>query len=109
MINNISLTIRIPHQMNTKLLSLSKEIGITKTNLIRSSIHDFLTDNSTILNFDLLNNDKKDRIVLNVNQLTYDILTETCEKYNQSMNSVVIAVIYLALERSSKWLQSIQK
>lgn len=84
---------------------MAKDIGMTKTNLIRSAIHDFLTEDEVVLNFPKNSTDKKDRLVLNTNQLTYNILEKTCKKYNQSMNAVITAVSVLALERSAKWLQ----
>ncbi len=39
--NDISLTVRLPHELNIRLKTASKEVGVTKTNLIRSAIHDF--------------------------------------------------------------------
>ena len=109
MTNNISLTIRLPHELNTNLQVAAKQLGLTKTNLIRSAIHDFLVDDKIVLDFTPKYMDAKDRMVLNVNQLTYDILESTCTKYGQSMNAVITVVSVLALERSSKWLQSIGK
>ena len=107
MTNNISLTIRLPHELNVQLKTVSKELGMTRTNLIRSAIHDFLTTKDIItFNFETKYTDKKDRLVLNVNQLTYDILEKACKENDQSMNAVVTAVSVLALERSVKWLQS---
>ena len=105
--NNIALTIRLPHELNTQLTEISKKLGITKTNFIRSAIHDFLTVKEPNLNFSYPSK-KSDRLVLNVNQLTHSILQEACQTYQQSMNAVVIAVSILALERSTKWLQSTQ-
>lgn len=109
MANEISLTVRLPHDLNQKLTKIAKEIGMTKTNLIRSAIHDFLTANQTNLDFSENYIGKRDRLVLNVNQITYNILEATCNQYNQSMNAVITVVSYLALERSSKWLQATQK
>lgn len=110
MANEISLTVRLPHELNTQLKEISKDIGMTKTNLIRSAIHDFLTvDDETVLDFSLNKSEKKDRLVLNINQITYDILDNACKKYNQSMNAMITAVSILALERSAKWLQSAKK
>ena len=104
--NDISLTIRLPHEINLQLSATSKEVGMTKTNVIRMAIHDFLTDDKIKLDFSSDVFSKRDRIVLNVNQLTQSILADACRKYNQSMNAIVTAVAVLALERSSKWLQS---
>ncbi len=105
MANDISLTIRLPHELNTQLQTVAKELGMTKTNLLRSAIHDLLTTDDITLDFSSTPG-IKDRFVLNVNQITHDILESVCEKYSQSMNAVVTAVGVLALERSSKWLQS---
>lgn len=106
MTNNISLTVRLPHELNMQLKSVSTDIGVTKTNLIRSAIHDFLTADNINLNFSQINSSKKDRLVLNVNQLTLNILEDACNNFGQSMNAIITAVSILALERSSKWLQS---
>lgn len=104
--NNISLTIRLPHELNSQLANTAKKLGMTKSNLLRSAIHDFLTADESVLDFSSSYADEKDRIVLNVNQLTHSILENACAQYNQSMNSIVIAVSILVLERSAKWLQS---
>ena len=109
MANDISLTVRLPYELSVKLKEVSKDIGVTKTNLIRSAIHDFLTTDEIVLDFSQSEVEKKDRLVLNVNQITYGILEEACKKYNQSMNAVITAVSFLALERSAKWLQSIEQ
>lgn len=106
--NNISITVRLPHELNTQLKSVSKEIGVTKTNLIRSAIHDFLTEDNNDINVSSDYTGNSDRLVLNVNSLTYGILDNACKKYNKSMNAIIISVSILALERSTKWLQSTQ-
>lgn len=106
MANSISLTIRLPHELNMQLTAISKEVGITKTNLLRSAINDFLTKDEFALDFSTNYSGKSDRLVLNVNHLTHSILDNVCKKHGQSMNAVVTAVSILALERSAKWLQS---
>ena len=105
MTNNLSLTIRLPHELNVQLQSAAKELGMTRTNLLRSAIHDFLTADGVFLDFSAIPG-PKDRLVLNVNQMTQSILDSACEKYSQSMNVIVTAVGFLALERATKWLQS---
>lgn len=105
MANDISLTVRLPHTLNAQLQAVSKELGMTKTSLLRSAIHDFLVKDNAMLDFSETTG-TKDRLVLNVNQITYNILENSCKKYSQSMNAVVTAVGFLALERSTKWLQS---
>ena len=105
MSNNISLTIRLPHELSEQLKQTSKQLGTTRTGLIRSAIHDFLTKDEIVLDFSSTYSDKSDRLTLNVNQVTRDILENACLKYNQSANAVVIALSALILERSAKWLQ----
>lgn len=105
MANNISLTVRLPHRISNELKTVAKDIGMTRTNLLRMSIHDFLAKNETMLTFNDVDTGKRDRLVLNVNQFTFDILDAACKKYQQSMNSVITAVSLLALERYTKWLQ----
>lgn len=103
--NDISLTVRIPHDLSNQLQAAAKKLGMTRTNLLRGAIHDFLTTDSVALDFSSTPGDK-DRLVLNVNQMTHTILLKACERYNQSMNAVVVAVSALALERAATWLQS---
>ena len=105
MANDISLTVLLPHELNLQLKTLSKDIGMTKTNLIRSAIHEFLTLEDINLDFSQGHDDKRDRLVLNVNQLTFNILEASCKKHNQSMNSIITATSILALEHFSKWLR----
>lgn len=105
MSNNISLTVRLPHELSVKLQAAGKELGMTRTNLIRSAIHDFLINDASTLNFSAIPG-SKDRLVLNINQITYDILENACKEHSQSMNAVITAVSILALERATKWLQS---
>jgi predicted DNA-binding protein len=103
--NDIPLTIRLPHELNQKLTEVAKGIGMTKTSLIRSAIHDFLIHDDLFIDFSSSSNsDKRDRLVLNVNQNTYNILDKACKKNNESMNSLVVAISFMALERASKWL-----
>ncbi len=106
MANNISLTVRLPHELNEQLKEASKQLGITKTNSIRSAIHEFLNKDGATLDFSPIYSDKSDRLVLNLNQITRDILENTCQQYNQSANAVIIALSVLILKRSAKWLQS---
>lgn len=101
--NDISLTIRLPHEINLELANLSKNLGITKTNLIRNFIHELSENNASLVFANTFEKYKKDRIVLNVNKLTHDILLDYSKKYDQSINSVVIAVCILSLN-NSKWL-----
>jgi len=108
MANNISLTVRLPHELNKQLQSVAKEVGMTKTNLLRSTIHDCLTTEDVMLDFSPTSA-SRDRLVLNVNQITYNILENACKQHSQSMNAVVTAVAVLALERSTKWLQSTKR
>lgn len=103
MANDISLTVRLPHELNEKLQEVAKAAGFTKTNLIRIGIHHCLVHDKAALDFEHTS-DKKDRLVLNVNQLTYRILEDTCKEYGQSMNAVITAVSALTLEYASKWL-----
>lgn len=106
--NNISLTIRLPHDLNMQLQSCAQELGVTKTNLLRGAVHDFLTVDGITLNFSAVPG-TKDRLVLNVNQITYNILESACEKHGQSVNAVVTAIGLLAVERSAKWLEAIKQ
>lgn len=102
--NNIALTIRLPHDINDNLKITSKRLGFTKTNIIRMAIHELLAKGKIVLDFSAEYSTDRVRLVLNVNQLTYDILNDACEQYNQSMNSVVTAICKATLEYYSKLL-----
>ena len=108
MANNIALTVRLPYELSNQLKYAAKEIGMTKTNLIRIAIHDFLPAENTILNFSTSSPEKYDRFVLNVNQITYNLLESASKKYNQSINAIITSISFLALERASTWIQSIK-
>lgn len=107
MLNNIPITVRLPIELNDRLTVNAKALGVTKTNLIRMAIHELPKSDEIALDFSQNFTDKKYRLVLNVNALTYDILENACKKYEQSMNAVVIAIGYFALDISAKLLQSI--
>jgi predicted DNA-binding protein len=107
--NDISLTIRLPHQLNNELITTAKKMGLTRTNLIRTAIHEFLTADDFVFNIPFEYEDRKARMVLNVNPLTYGILESACHKYDQSMNSIVIAISIRAVEQYTIWLQSIMR
>ena len=106
--NDITLTIRLPKQLDDKLKDSAKKVGMPKSTLIRICIHDFLVDSFIPLDFTPIEGDKR-RMTLDVNELTKSILDDACSKYGQSMNAVVTAVSLLALERAAKWLQSTAK
>ncbi len=106
--NNISVTVRLPHELNLQLTSISKEMGVSKTSFIRTAVRDFLTSDPA-LDFSVNSSDNRDRLVLNLNPITYEILKYACDKYNQSANAVIVAVTAFALECSAKWLQSVKK
>lgn len=106
--NNISVTVRLPHELNLQLTSISKEMGVSKTSFIRTAVRDFLTTDPA-LDFSVNSSDNRDRLVLNLNPITYEILKYACNKYNQSANAVIVAVTAFALECSAKWLQSVKK
>lgn len=108
MANTISLTVRLPKELSQKLKTISKEIGITRSNLIRLAIHDFLLKDAPKLDFNTTYTKETDRFVLNINTITQNILEDACKKYNQSMNAIITAVSILALERSTKWIQSLK-
>ena len=103
MANDISLTIRLPHEINENLKIEAKRLGFTRTSLIRIAIHELFAKGKITLDFSQKYSADKDRLVLNINQLTNDILHNTCEQYGQAMNSVVTAICAAALKYCSKW------
>ncbi len=98
MSNNISLTIRIPEKLNIKLKQQASKLGFTKTGMIKISIHQFIKEKPyNLLDVDVENYKGKNfRLVLNINDFTNNVLLETAQKYNISVNSVVIRVCILA-------------
>lgn len=103
MSNNISLTIRLPHELNVQLQEAAKQLGMTRTNLIRICIHFFLSDKNYTPIYTTPSG-HRDRLVLNVNQLTFDILQNICNESKQSMNTVVTSIAFQALEYANKLL-----
>ena len=101
--NDISLTIRLPITMNEQLTDMTKRLGLTKTSCIRFAIWDFLDKQPQPLTFSK-SDEETYRFVLAVNQNTYNILNNACQKYGQSINSIINAVSRLALEHYSKYL-----
>lgn len=101
--NNISLSIRLPNSLNSRLTNTSKSLGLTKVSFIRFAIWNFLDENPQPLTF-FDSSENTFRLVLAVNQNTYEIIERACQQYNQSINSIVVAVSALALERYAKYL-----
>lgn len=105
MANDISLTVRLPKELNTALTKLSKDLGITKVNLLRFAIHLFLSERPTSLAFtDTTATKDKARLVFFTNQVTYNLLADASIKYGQSINSVITSIAMMALEHYSKYL-----
>ena len=100
--NEIALTIRIPDDLNEGLTKTAKDLGMTKLNLIRFAIWDFLENENCKLLFSTKENNF--RVALKVNKNTYQLLEQASKQYGQSINSIVIAVTTLALTRYSKYL-----
>lgn len=104
MSNDISLTVRIPKDLNTELTKLAKELGVTKVNLLRFAIHLFLSEKPTELTFSDISSEDRFRFVFNTNQVTYNLLVKASEKYGQPINSILNSISVLALEHYSKYL-----
>ncbi|EGP4752372.1 hypothetical protein [Enterococcus hirae] len=105
----ISLTLRFPTELNEQITSVSKALGFTKTNLIRLSIYEYLDQdtlpdlNSTLTEF----NDFKYRMVLNINQSTYQILERQSEAYNLPINKLLVYSSKRALTYYSKLIDKL--
>lgn len=103
--NDVSLTVRLPKDLNSELTNLSKKLGITKVNLLRFAVHYFLQDKPTTLTFDTsIVEDEKFRFAFNVNRTAYELLNSASEEYGQSINSVVTSIAFLALKHYSRYL-----
>jgi len=92
MANNIPLTLRLPADLNEQLNRIAKATGITKTNLLRQSIYDYLdVPEIKISDFNILPvyGTEKHRIVLNINSYTYDILEKQSKKFSLSFNNLL--------------------
>lgn len=106
--NQYSLTIRMPKDMYDKLDMVSKQIGFTKVTFIRIAIYTYLVDSKEPLSFQNIDSTDKHRFALNVNQSTYDLLTEASELYSQSINSIVISLVSAYLEFFAKVLPELE-
>lgn len=102
--NNISLTIRIPEELNKCFTELSQNLGIPKVAMLRYAVW-IMNENPTELSFDqMAATDNTFRFAFNVNPKTYQIIENLSLQYSQSINSIVTALIILTLERYSKYL-----
>jgi len=107
--NDIPLTIRLPSELNLQLATASKFLGLTKTNLLRATIHHDLARDGENLRFTAPVSGKKHRLVFNVNRLTFEILENISARHGQTMNAVIVAVAMLAVELSATWLRSVSE
>ena len=102
--NEISLTVRLPAELNEQLAAAAKSLGMTKTNLIRFGIHEYQSDPDAHLDFSMSRVASRYRLVLNVNALTFSILDTLCKQSGESMNAVVTALCIYAVERCARLL-----
>ena len=107
--NFTSITVRLPHDLNTSLTNACKALGMPKTTLIRIIIHEDLQRRRNEIVFDVDASSGRDRLVLNVNEKTYAVLESVANQHNQSINAVVTVTCSLALERASKWLKALEQ
>lgn len=102
--NDISLTVRLPSELNEQLQKTAKALGMTKTNLIRLGIHDYFGSPHAALDFSMNRVESRYRLVLNVNDFTFKIIDGLCKKHDQSVNAVVTALCIYSVERFSRLL-----
>lgn len=106
----VSLTLRLPVELNEQITKVSKALGFTKTNLIRLSIYEYLDQdelpdlNATISEY----NDFKYRMVLNINQATYQILEKQSKSYNLPINKLLVYSSKRALTYYSKLIDKLE-
>lgn len=106
MSNDISLTIRLPLDLDAKLSDVSDFLGITKSNLIRESIHRCLDKEHNYIEYDF-DNSEKHRIALNLNQNTYKILEMFVKDNTVSMNSAIIFSVSQSVEHYTKLMKQL--
>lgn len=106
MSNNISLTLRMPHELDKELSSISTFIGITKSNLIRESIHRCLCKDYEYKDY-FPETPNEYRIALNINENTYKILENYSNSKNISMNSAIIFSIATSVKYYSKLIKEL--
>lgn len=102
--NDISLTVRLPSELNERLQITAKSLGMTKTNLIRLAIHDFSASYPVQLDFSMNRVESRYRLVLNVNDFTFGILERLSKDSGESVNAVVTALCIYAAERFARLL-----
>lgn len=106
----ISLTLRFPIELNKEITKAAKSLGFTKTNLIRLSIYEYLDQdelpdlNTTISEY----NDFKYRMVLNINQATYQILEKQSKSYDLPINKLLVYSSKKALTYYSKLIDKLE-
>ena len=109
--NDVSLTVRLPDDLDKQLKATSKALGFTKTNMIRLSIHEYL-DPSTLDDLKEVVSKyggDRHRLVLNINQLTYDILEKLSIEHDVSINHLLIYSSAKSLEHYSKLLKKLEQ
>lgn len=102
--NYTSLTIRIPLDLYKRLDIISNEVGFTKSTFIRIAIFTYLYENNLNLEFNKTYDSNKHRMVLNVNETAYNLLTHASNEYKQPINTVIVSLIDKYLDFFSKVL-----
>lgn len=109
MSNSISITMRISETLDSQLNTIKKVLGFSKTTLIRLSIHEFLDCDELNDIHDLVDNEiKTKRLVFNTNKYSYSILKRQSEKYNISVNSLLIYSSLKAVKHYSTLIEKLE-
>lgn len=106
----ISLTLRLPIELNEQITEVSKLLGFTKTNLIRLSIYEYL-DKDTLPDLNTIISEYSDfkyRMVFNINQSTYQILEKQAKNYNLPINKLLVYSSKKALTYYSKLIDKLE-
>jgi metal-responsive CopG/Arc/MetJ family transcriptional regulator len=90
-LESLTLTIRLPIQLSNKLDSISKYLGMSKSNLIRVAILKYL-DVSELDDFQETRtpSSSSKRINLSLTQFLYSIVKNKADNLNVTVNSLII-------------------
>lgn len=102
------LTIRLPKDLSDDLSLLGKELGMSKSDMIKTSILKYLVTND-MEDFKDFSIDKKEvfRSTMNVSDSLYKILEKQAKKYGTTINFLIIFSAKKTFDYYSDILKSI--
>ena len=99
----VALTVRLPSKLSDDLVAVSKKLRITRTNLLKISIHAFSIDDEAVLDYESnAATSSRKRVVLKLGRFLYDIVERESKSSGQSINAVIVAIGHYNLLRVAR-------